>query len=465
MKRTMIGIILLSIFMLGVGRAAHAGEMDVLVNKLVEKGVLTPAEAQIIVEDTRLQVSKDLAQAKSLSVPEWTQRIKWGGDVRYRTQGDWGKTRRNETPSTGTLTKEQRIRQRVRGRFYTEGKVNDFTYAGVRFAGGNADERSTNDTLDAYFDKKFVMFDQYYMRFEAPSDIVRKFGQYFSDLKFWAGRFPIPFEYSELVWDSDSNPQGMAFQYVSPDIKTGFLPDLNAYSNLGMFWLTEQAQNNNDSILYGYQVGLKTDVFGPLGTQANLGIAYYDFANMRGKIAGAYSSGTNTRSMVGAANEYRYEYQILDVLLTLDNSKIMDINFPHGFYTDFIHNPRAPLGNGLLVGGYVGKKKIKDPGDWKARAEWRYIERDSIPDFMPDSDFYGFGTWVTPYSNALGQGTNGIPSGGGTNGKGINLAFEYQLLKNTALNIEYYWMEPIKVSDTISKNPYNEFQFDVITKF
>jgi len=134
------------------------------------------------------------------------------------------------------------------------------------------------------------------------------------------------------------------------------------------------------------------------------------------------------------------------------------------FYADFIHNPCAPLGNGLAIGGYIGKKKIKEPGDWKARGEWRYIERDAIPDFMPDSDFYGFGTWTT-YTNALGQGTNGIPAGGGTNGKGINLAFEYQLLKNTALNLEYYWMEPIKVSSTISKNPYNEFQFDVITKF
>jgi len=464
MKRIILGIVLLSLFMLCAEKAAWAGEIDVLVNRLVQKGILTPAEAQIVVDETKIQVSKDLAQAKSLSVPEWTQRIKWGGDVRYRTQGDWGKTRRDETPAAGTLTKEQRIRQRVRGRFYMEGKVNDFTYAGVRFAGGNADPRSTNDTQDSYFDKKFAMFDQYYMRFEAPSDIIRNFGQYFSDLKFWAGKFNIPFQYSELVWDSDTNPGGVALQYASPDIKTGFLPDMNVYSNLGMFWLTEAAQNNDDSILYGYQVGLKTDVFGPLGTEANLGVAYYNFANMRGKTAGTYSANTNTRSMVGTTNKYRYEYQVLDVLFTLDNSKIMDIDFPHGFYADYIHNPCAPLGNGVLIGGYIGKKRLKAQGDWKARAEWRYIERDAIPDFMPDSDFYGFGTWTT-YSNPLGQGTNGIPAGGGTNGKGINLAFEYQLIKNTVLSLEYYWMEPIKVSSTIAKNPYNELQIDVITKF
>lgn len=469
MKSIMCALMLGMLLPLFAGRAAQAGEIDVLVNRLVQKGILTPAEAQIVVDETKIQVSKDLAQAKSLSVPEWTQRIKWGGDVRFRTQGDWGKTRGLSTPTTGTgtVTKEQRIRERVRGRFYMEGKVNNFTYGGVRFAGGATDPRSTNDTLDGYFDKKYVMFDQYYMRFEAPSDIIRSYGQYFSDLKLWAGKFNIPFQYSELVWDSDINPGGIAFQYVSPDIKTGILPDLNAYGNIGMFWLNEFQNVNTDSLLFGYQVGLKSDVFGPLGTEANLGVALYDFANIKNK-APTVTANTNTRTWQGDGlattnfGQLRYEYLVFDLLLTLDNSKIMDWDFPHGFYADFIHNPCAPLGNGLLVGAYIGKKKLKVPGDWKARAEWRYIERDAIPDFMPDSDFYGFGTWAS-YTNALGAGNNGIPAAGGTNGKGINLACEYQLLKNTVLSLEYYWMKPIDSWD--KHNPYNEFQFDIITKF
>ena len=108
------------------------------------------------------------------------------------------------------------------------------------------------------------------------------------------------------------------------------------------------------------------------------------------------------------------------------------------------------------------KKKIKNPGDWKVRGEWRYIERDSVPDFMPDSDFYGFGQF-TSSTVALNAGNNGIPVEGGTNGKGINLALEYQLFKNTALNFEYYWMKPIDSWD--KTDPWNELQMDVITKF
>lgn len=467
MKKILLVFVIGALFLLSSGIQAQASEIDVLLIKLVEKNVLTPAEAQIIADETKLQVSKDLAQGKSLSVPEWTQRIKWGGDVRFRTQGDWGKTRRNEAPATGTLTKEQRIRQRVRGRFYLEGKVNDFTYAGARFAGGGIDPRSTNDTLDGYFDKKNVMFDQYYMRFEAPSEIIRDYGQYFSDLKLWTGKFNIPFECSELVWDSDINPGGMALQYVSPDIKVGSLPSMNAYSNLAMLWLAEAADINTDPLLFGGQVGLKTDSFGPLDTKVNISAAIYNFENLKNKTP-TVTANTNTRTWSGdgsaTVNQGRlqYGYSVFDLLVNIDNEKIMDMAFPHGFYGDFIYNPEAVLNKGALVGVYIGKKKLKAPGDWKVRTEWRYIERDAVPDFMPDSDFYGFGTWSS-FTNAVGAGNNGIPAGGGTNGKGVNMALEYQLLKNTTLNLEYYWMKPIDSWD--KHNPYNEFQFDVITKF
>lgn len=475
MKKILLMLFFAASFLLLAGAQGWAGEVDVLVGKLVEKGVLSPAEAQIIMDETKVQVAKDLAQAKSISAPEWSQRIKWGGDVRVRTQGDWGKTAQNQPQTTQPLNatdiREQRIRNRIRGRFYMEAKVNDFTYAGVRFAGGGTNPRSTNDTMQDYFSKWAAMFDQYYMRFEAPAELVRDYGQYFSDLKLWAGKFPIPFEYSELVWDSDTNPSGVALQYASPDIKTGILPDLNLYSNLGFFWLNEGANYNTDPLLFGYQVGAKTAVFGPFDSVVNVATSFYDFANLQGKTP-TVTANTNSRTWAGdygysmnpsSLGTYKYEYQIFDLLLTLDNAKVMDIEFPHGLYADFIYNAGChedTLNKGALLGGYIGKKKLKEKGDWKARAEWRYIERDAIPDFMPDSDFYGFGT----YTSALVRpNINGLPSEGGTNGRGINMALEYQLFKNTSLNLEYYWMEPISSSD--KTNPWNELQFDVVTKF
>ncbi len=479
MKKVMLVMVLSALFLFTGKIQAQASEVDILVQKLVEKNILTPAEAQGILSETKMQVSKDLAsQTRTLAAPQdWTQRIKWGGDVRFRTQEDWGKPVAASAGSASAI-QEQRIRQRIRGRFYMEGKVNDFTYAGMRIAGGDVKSNSTNDTIDSFFNKKPVEFDQYYIRFEAPQESIRDYGQYFSDLKLWLGKFVNPFEYSELTWDTDINPAGIAFQYKSPDIKTSFLPAINFYTNDGMFWLDENSFTNTDPLLFGYQVGVKTDTFGPFGTTLNLSTAFYDFANLKGKENTGFSStsltgttvsaGTNTRDTLadGTANlgAYKYEYNVFDLLVQIDNSMIMDYAFPYGFYGDFIRNAAAPgENNGLLVGAYIGKKKIKDLGDWKMRGEWRYIERDSMPDFMPDSDFYGFGTFSPIGATGLAAGNNGLPKENGTNGKGINLALEYMLLKNTSLNLEYYWMKPINSWD--KRNPWNELQMDIITKF
>jgi hypothetical protein len=406
-------------------------------------------------------------------VPEWTQRIKWGGDVRYRTQGDWGK---KSATAGDSMLLNQEWRNRVRGRFYMEGKVNDFTYAGVRFAGGALKANSTNDTLQNYWNKAYAMFDQYYIRLEAPRQIVRDYGRYFSDLKFWAGRFPIPFEYSELVWDSDINPSGVALQYTSPDLKLGDLPAINLYDNCAMLWLDESAQTNVDPILWVMQGGVKTDEFGPLGSTLNFSGAIYNFANIKDKAytGGQYTNpaGTNTRwttDEVGTGSpllgRWRYGFQVLDLLFQLDNKRIGDFEFPHGFFANYIYNFACiddTTNKGFAIGGYIGKKKIKEPGDWKARAEARYIERNAIPDFMPDSDFYGFGRFDST-TMGMNAGNNGLPFEGGTNGKGVNWGIEYQLFKNTALNFEFYWMKPIKSWG--KTDPWTELQMDVVTKF
>ncbi|MFA6078246.1 MAG: putative porin [Candidatus Omnitrophota bacterium] len=483
MKRIWLAAAIAAFFLLAAGTPAQAGEVDVLVQKLVEKNILSPAEAQIILDETKLQVSKDLAQQKSYAVPDWTQKVKMSGDLRVRTQGDWGKSNTTTNGGTNNGIKDQRWRNRIRGRFALEGKVNDFTYIGTRFAGGATNPRSTNDTMDGYWSKDYVMFDQYYTRFEVPQDIVRKYGGiYFNDIKLWAGRFPIPFNYSELVWDSDINPTGVGLQYQGPDIVTGVLPTIMPYSNLGMLWLDESGVYNTDPMLWAMQIGAKTEPFGPFNSTLNLSTAIYNYANLKDKTP-LNGAGTNSRVTIadigglGRAStaspllgKLKYEYNVLDLLLSVDNTRFLEWDFPHGLYADFITNlsvHEASKNKGFLVGGYIGKKKLKEPGDWKARLEWRYTERDAIPDFMPDSDMYGFGTWTSNTAAVTGGipnwGSNGYPVEGGTNGKGINTALEYQLFKNTTLNLEYYWMKPI--SSNNKTDPWHELQLDVVTKF
>ena len=485
MKKILLSIVLAAIFFLApvAVRQASAGEMDVLVDKLVDKGVLTPSEAQIVVDETKVQCAKDLANGESPSAPDWTQRIKVSGDVRFRTQYDSGKgytagpagiapffpPNIATNNGSGGSIEDYRLRERVRARIGLEAQINDYTYAGVRIMGGSTNSNTGNDTLSQYFSKFPVEWDQYWIRFEAP----KQYTAYYNDLKLWLGKMPNPMQTTELMWDSNITPGGVAIQYTSPDINlsriSSLVPNINIYSNLGSFVLDESATFDSDPMLWVGQVGMKTSPFGLCGSTFNVAGAVYDFANLQGKTPGQNSAGTNTRlttdqNLMPTGGQYAYAFTDLDLVMSLDNGSLFSYNLPNGVYVDLIHNTEAPQNNAALVGAYLGKKAPKEKNDWKIRAEWRYIERNALPDFMTDNDWYGFGIQTSATRGGpLTQFDNGFPVQNGTNGKGIVLATEYMILKNTTLNLKYSWMEPI---DTEYQNaPWNEFQCDVMTKF
>ena len=488
MKRLLLILCLVVSFSFASGVLAQASEVDILVQKLVEKNVLSPSEAQIILDDTKVQVAKDLAHGELISAPDWTQRIKVSGDVRFRTQYDSGKgasSTGTDSNTAGAVINDNRWRERLRGRIGVEAKVNDDTYAGVRFMGGGPNSNTGNDTLGGsgpfgaagttaaaqqygYFNKYPVMWDQYWIRYEAPKEF---FGKLYNDLKLWAGKMPNPMQTTDLMWDNNITPGGVAIQYTSPDVKLSSIPSFNIYSNLGSFVLDENATWQADPMLWVGQIGVKTSPFGLCGSTLNLGTAFYNFANIKGRVPSANSAGTNTRQWLGNQTDqittvgpYMYEYNVLDLLMIIDNGSLFGYDLPNGLYADFIHNTAAPKNNGVLLGAYLGKKSLKEKNDWKVRAEWRYIERDALPDFMTDNDWYGFGTQSSVSSGStFNQNGNGFPAQNGTNGKGVVLASEYMILKNTSLNLKYSWMEPV-ISDN-KTDPWNEFMCDVITKF
>ena len=69
-------------------RPSYAGEIDILLNKLVEKGVLTSSEAEQIKTETQEEVRAEIAAGKYSSLPAWIQNTKLKGDFRLRYQYD-----------------------------------------------------------------------------------------------------------------------------------------------------------------------------------------------------------------------------------------------------------------------------------------------------------------------------------------------------------------------------------------
>ena len=60
--------------------SSYAGEIEILLQKLVEKGVLTAGEAQQIGTETKEQVKADIAEGKFSSLPAWVQNTKLKGE-------------------------------------------------------------------------------------------------------------------------------------------------------------------------------------------------------------------------------------------------------------------------------------------------------------------------------------------------------------------------------------------------
>jgi hypothetical protein len=456
MKRILLAVVLGALFLLMAGTPAQAGEMDVLLNKLVEKGILNAQEAQAIRTETQEEVAKEKARAPApdISVPEWTRKIKMNGDVRFRTQTDWGKLL---DPA------HSEVRERIRARFGIDGKVNDEITAGGRLVtGSSSDARSTNITLGngtGDFQKTQVWFDKYYIEYKPNY-------RYLKGSDFWFGKFSNPFVNTPLLWDDDINPEGIAIQYMSPSFNVGGLPDTRLYGNGGMLWLQEIQKADTDPMMWGAQAGLISKIYPDWGTALNVGAAYYDITRMKNRNWGTGSAGTNSLQTAGDAGNNRayigtlkYDYDLLDLIVRLDNKKLFGMDLPnHGFYGDFLYNGGASSGNtGYLLGAYLGNSKIEKFGDWYVWFEWRNLERDAAPDILPDSDFTGFSQ-------------SGVPAGGGTNGRGFKTGIQFGLLKNTWLNLDYYWTEPITSTNSVAgtsstSTPYQLLQADINVKF
>ncbi|MCK9430951.1 MAG: putative porin, partial [Candidatus Omnitrophica bacterium] len=198
MKKLLIAVMLGIFCLMSVGvQASYAGEIDLLLQKLVEKGVLTGAEAQQVKTETQEQVKKEIAQGKFSSLPAWVQNIKFKGDLRLRYQNQHEK-------NNNDIQKDANI-GRVRMRLGMESKINDKVMAGIGIATGSGDPRSTNISFGDYNSKKQIILDYAYGKYTPFPWLQLTGGKMLPGDVFW--------EPTDLVWDTDITPEGAAFGF------------------------------------------------------------------------------------------------------------------------------------------------------------------------------------------------------------------------------------------------------------
>jgi hypothetical protein len=387
---------------LGTAAAARAGEIEVLVEKLVEKGILSPAEGDKILRETKEEVTKQTKEGKfSPVLPEWVQKTKLTGDFRLRYQ--WNDKDKEE----------ERHRGRFRVRLGIETQVADDIKFMFGLASGTGDPRSTNQTFGGSNEKKDINIDYAAIEY-APKRCLnnKEIG-----IKLTGGKFRNPlFTVSQLIWDSDITPEGGAGEF-----SYNFTNNFGLFTNVGVMVLEENSKDSSDPFMWVIQPGFDWKI--NYATNLKWTAGYYSIDNVEGGEL-KYSSGSNTRvkNKTTGKDVYKYDFDAFTSTFQLGFKEPFGLVRYASLFGEYVNNPDPSDNNqAFLVGFNFGHEKVKEFKEWQFILDYRRLERDSVLDILPDSDFYE----------------------GSTNAKGPHSSFVYGLKKNVNFSLNYFYGEQI----------------------
>jgi len=537
-----------------------------LISRLVQKGILTQAEAaemikqaeadaataaqavatqaaaaqppaptaddlrvtyipEVVRNQMRDQIKQELmAQARSekwsaKSAPDWTSKFRPFGDIRGRYEStmfpagnavgtlntlNYKALNSGATPFDlyGTQpypyynVDQNRQRELLRARLGTNIMLGDGFNASIRIATGtDYSPTSTNQTLGGApngtggnFSKYQVWLDRAFLSYDVgPGD-----GE---ELVFLMGRFDNPFFSTEIQWDDDLGFDGLAMRgkvKLTDRVSTFFTAGAFPVYNTDFNFASNQPSkfSSTDKWLAGAQIGIDWKIATDL--TAKIGVAYYDFQNIAGKLStpgyfsipsdvgntddtrpgfaqrgNTYMALRDTRDNPALVTQTNYQYfglasEFRNLTLTgkldydgydpLRLSLIGEVTKNLAFDSNAINakalNNRggSDFATGAFAGGdtawnlqfQIGKPALENFGDWQAAFGYRYVESDAVVDGFTDSDF-----------------------GGGTNVQGFTLGGNMALSR--AVRCGLRWMS----SNEIVGPPLRSdiLQFDINAKF
>jgi hypothetical protein len=285
-----------------------------------------------------------LAAAPQVAATAEAPRLKVSGDIRVRGQHDRSDDDGHERNSSS-----------VRARLGATYKVSDLVTIGGRLVTGDSnDPNSTDIGLTKWDDKWQVSLDQAYVQLN------------FDDLKVYGGKMPQPFVRTELVWDGDVNPQGVAATYKLP------LSHGGAFKANGLYFLIDEQAAGSESTMAGAQFGYDTAAIG--NWKFDFAGAYYryDLDSLAGADAGDYRS--NLRNPDGT---YLSNFHLLDFIAGASYSGFGE-RWPVRAVADYVKNlgarTTADTGYGIdVIAGRASKV-----GDWRVGYGFAVAETDAV---------------------------------------------------------------------------------------
>lgn len=300
----------------------------------------------------------------------WIDRIRFAGDFRYRFEN---------IEIDGS---EDRDRNRIRARMELQADVSDALRVGVGLATGGSDPTSTNVTLGSGGSSKDVRLDLAWFEWSPRQDTRIIGGKHRNPLVRPGG--------SQLVWDSDWRPEGLAFRHQSGMLFTSGIAT----------WL-ESDSHRDKQFSWGVQGGLTLPVAG-IGSW-RFGAGYYGIDTAGGQPL--FGGGFFGNSFDQSTGTYRFDYRLLEGFTEFSSELL---GRPAVAFGHYVHNADAPEADtGYAFGFRLGE--LRSRGSWRFGYNYTKVEADAVLGLLTNSDFGGGGTDVKGSifkgAYALGNGT------------------------------------------------------------
>ena len=411
-----VGLVIVS----GWPAAARAqSEVDILLNKLIEKGILTQADASDVRKEVQQTKEARTTELAKEIVPESARNWKWSGELLLREEY------RNRTGSGQDIN-----RQRIRFRYGFDAKVSDQLKVGARLTTGTTtDPGIPNQTFNTSFNHKNFLLDRAYVEYSPELPLV-------DEARVSGGMIANPFwTIGQLVWDEDVNFDGAAVHLAK------IVGPIAVFTNDGIFLL--QSDISEAASLWSVQGGA---VWKPLADSSaeslkhlkiTGALAYYDYKNVTNPLSESTAI-TTAGGLKGNSDTLK------DLNLLNPTVEIMSqyAQIPFGVFSDWVYNTAsAASNNGFQIGVKAGQARV--PFDlrkgWEAGYYFERLQPNATFGALTDSDF----------------------GNGGTNHTGHVYWVKLATLKNSLMQLKYYNTQQIKGA----KNHSDTFRADWVTKF
>jgi hypothetical protein len=244
----------------------------------------------------------------------------------------------------------------LRGRLGASYAVNERFTVGGRITTGDPDDPNSADvTMDEFVDDLTVSLDQAYARYRLE------------DLEIVGGKFANPFASTELVWDGDVNPYGLAARHR---LYRGAGLDV---SMTGIYSVVDEQIAARGSDMLGAQVSL---AFEPAADwQFGFDAAYYDYEV--GSLVAADSGDTRENNLTPDGSAYLSDFDLLDLIATLDYAGLPG-GWPLRIVGDHVRNLGAavPEDSGWSLDFSLGE--LSEVGDWRFGCGYAVAETDAV---------------------------------------------------------------------------------------